>query len=354
MAEGEEEVQEMQSPMAVSSGKRKKSTADKYFVPRNTQGAQPSMRSVLAGKEATWRADMAIRRFFYDACIPTNAVNSFYFKPMLDVISAIGPGYKGPNYHQLRVNLLKDAKKEVQLLVDSYRAIWAKVGCTIMGDGWTDNRQRTLINFLVYCPEGISFVKSVDALDIVKDASNLFLLFDEVIEWVGPLNVVHIVTDNAANYMAAGSLISHKHKHINWSPCAAHCLNLIFKDIGKMNHVAELVRRASKKVLKGKLETMNEMKLFRDQLGSFGRDHAYSSHEVLQPVDDDQPAELDVEELETLPYEEGSIPINEVEGSSSHVDNEDGGDVAIEGLDVENFGFPDAYFQSPYSNFQNE
>ena len=99
MAEGEEEVQEMQSPMAASSGKRKKSTADKYFVPRNTQGAQPSMRSVLAGKEATWRADMAVGRFFYDACIPTNVVNSFYFKPMLDVISTIGPRYKGPNYH---------------------------------------------------------------------------------------------------------------------------------------------------------------------------------------------------------------------------------------------------------------
>eukprot|EP00261_Vitis_vinifera_P020257 XP_010651036.1 PREDICTED: uncharacterized protein LOC104879551 [Vitis vinifera] len=246
MAKGEEEVQEMQSPMAASSGKRKKSTVDKYFAPRNTQGAQPSMRSVLAGKEATWRADMAVGRFFYDACIPTNAVNSFYFKPMLDAISAIGPGYKGPNYYQLRINLLKDAKKEVQLLVDSYRAIWAKVGCTIMGDGWTDNRQRTLINFLVYCPEGISFVKSVDVSDIVKDATNLFQLFDEVIEWVGPLNVVHVVTDNAANYVAAGRLISQKHKHINWSPCAAHCLNLIFKDIGKMDHVAELVRRASK------------------------------------------------------------------------------------------------------------
>ena len=37
MAEGEEEVQEMQNPMAASSGKRKrKSTMDKYFAPRNT------------------------------------------------------------------------------------------------------------------------------------------------------------------------------------------------------------------------------------------------------------------------------------------------------------------------------
>ena len=84
-----------------------------------------------------------------------------------------------------------------------------------MGDGWIDNRQRTIMNFLVYCPEGISFVKSVDTLDIINDANNLFMLFDEVIEWVGPLNVVHIVTNNATNYVAAGRLISHKHKHIN-------------------------------------------------------------------------------------------------------------------------------------------
>ena len=37
------------------------------------------------------------------------------------------------------------------------------------------------------------------------------------------------------------------------------------------------------KVLKGKLDTMNEIKLFRDQLGGFGKDLAYSSREVLQP-----------------------------------------------------------------------
>ena len=70
------------------------------------------MKSVLVGKEVVWRANMAVERFFYEACIPTNVVNFFYFKPMLDVISAIGLGYKGPNYHQLRVNFLKDAKKE--------------------------------------------------------------------------------------------------------------------------------------------------------------------------------------------------------------------------------------------------
>ena len=74
-----------------------------------------------------------------------------------------------------------------------------------MGDGWIDNRQITLINFLVYCSQGISFVKSVNASDIVNDATNLFQLFDEVIEWVYPFNVVHIVTDNAKNYVTSNN-----------------------------------------------------------------------------------------------------------------------------------------------------
>ena len=64
MPEGEEEVQEMQNPMITSSGKREKSTMNKYFAPRNTQRAQPSIRSVLVGKEVVWRADMTVKRFF--------------------------------------------------------------------------------------------------------------------------------------------------------------------------------------------------------------------------------------------------------------------------------------------------
>ena len=49
MEKYEEDVQEMQNPMAVSNGK-KKSTMNKYFALRNTQGVQPFMRSVLVEK----------------------------------------------------------------------------------------------------------------------------------------------------------------------------------------------------------------------------------------------------------------------------------------------------------------
>ena len=68
----------------------------------------------------------------------------------------------------------------------------------------------------------------VNALDIVKDVTNLFLLFDEIITWVGPSNLVQMITNNTANYVAVGRLISKKYKHINWFPYIVHCINLIF------------------------------------------------------------------------------------------------------------------------------
>ena len=83
-----------------------------------------------------------------------------------------------------------------------------------MVDGWTDQRQQTLINFLVYCPAGLVFVKYVDASDAVKDADTLFRMFSEVVEWVGPSNVVHMATDNATAYKLAGSKLHEKYSNI--------------------------------------------------------------------------------------------------------------------------------------------
>ncbi|GAV89253.1 LOW QUALITY PROTEIN: DUF659 domain-containing protein/Dimer_Tnp_hAT domain-containing protein, partial [Cephalotus follicularis] len=174
-----------------------------------------------------------------------NALQSPYFQPAINAMVGIGQGFKGPSYHEIRARLLKDCKKECQLLVETYRRNWEKNGCTIMADGWTDNRQTTLINFLVYCPAGLTFIKFVDASDAVKDVPTLVNLFFEVVEWVGPSNVVHMITDNAANYTADGRLLHKRYDNIYWSPCAAHCLNLLLKDISSMPHMDYLVSRAS-------------------------------------------------------------------------------------------------------------
>ncbi|KHM99312.1 hypothetical protein glysoja_043523, partial [Glycine soja] len=70
-----------------------------------------------------------------------------------------------------------------------------------------------------------------------KTAEILFKLFKEMVLYVEAENVVHIVTDNAANYVAAGRLLEKEFPKIYWSPCAVHYMNLMLQDFGKFEEV---------------------------------------------------------------------------------------------------------------------
>ena len=88
------------------------------------------------------------------------------------------------------------------------------------------------------------FLKSIDASDKVKTAQLICKMMEEVVQEVGEENVVQIVTDNAANYMAAGRLFEDKHPTIFWSSCTAHCIDLMLEDIGKLDWIQEVVDKA--------------------------------------------------------------------------------------------------------------
>lgn len=154
-------------------------------------------------KEKIHDVDMSVALWFYDACFPMNVVISRFYQPMMSKVASMGHGYVGPSYHALRDGLLHDAKMQVSLIIDKLISTWTTTSCTLMGDGWKDTRQRPLINFLVYCPNGITFLKSVDTSDIYASAENLCNLFADLADMIDPKNVVHLVTDNAPNYKAA-------------------------------------------------------------------------------------------------------------------------------------------------------
>jgi hypothetical protein len=121
-----------------------------------------------------------IARWWYHADIPFNAARSPYYQPMWDSIIACGRGFKGPSMHDLRGSLLQKEVESIEEYLTDFKVSWAKTGCTIMSDGWSDGKNRTIINFLVSCPQGTMFLRSVDASDRVKDANMLFELLDEV------------------------------------------------------------------------------------------------------------------------------------------------------------------------------
>jgi len=55
---------------------------------------------------------------------------------------------------------------------------------------------------------------------------------------------VQIVTDNAANYVAAGRMLMERHETVFWTPCAAHCIDLMLEDVGKIPFVKEVIDQA--------------------------------------------------------------------------------------------------------------
>jgi hypothetical protein len=201
-----------------SYGKQKKSTTLRtYFMSRTTPGAQKSLQNCWQRKEAVERCDLALAKWMIDACVPFNVVNSVYYQHAIDVVTATGPGYKGTNLHAIRGYYLAKAVDEMKIYIESYREIWKKTGCTLMADGWTNQKRRTLINFLVYCPKGTIFLKTVDVSDVSKTARLLYQLFKEVVLYVGVENIVHMVTDNAINYVAADRLLMEEFPLIFWS-----------------------------------------------------------------------------------------------------------------------------------------
>ncbi|XP_052305043.1 uncharacterized protein LOC112325050 [Populus trichocarpa] len=179
-------------------------------MPRTTPGAQKSLQNCWQRKEAVERCDLALAKWMIDTCVPFNAVNSVYYQHVIDVVTVMSSSYKRPNLHAIRGYYLVKTIDEVKIYVESYREIWKKTGCTLMTDGRTDQKRRTLINFLVCCPKGTIFLKTVDVSDVSKTARLLYQLFREVVLYIGVENIVHMVNDNAANYIAAGSILAHK------------------------------------------------------------------------------------------------------------------------------------------------
>ncbi|MFQ6652494.1 hypothetical protein Gotur_024330 [Gossypium turneri] len=104
-----------------------------------------------------------------------------------------------------------------------------------------------IINFLIYCSKGTIFWKSVDVSSVrSRDAEFYYCLLDSVVEEIGENYIVQIVTDNEAAMKAARKKLMLKRKHLYWTSCAAHCLDLCLEDIGKKSSVAKVLDEAKK------------------------------------------------------------------------------------------------------------
>jgi len=90
------------------------------------------------------------------------------------MIGKYGPGYRPLSYHDVREKLLKQAVQKIDDSLQEFRDEWKRTGCSIMSDGWTDKKRRSICNFLVNSPKGTVFLYSLDTFDISKTTDKVF------------------------------------------------------------------------------------------------------------------------------------------------------------------------------------
>ena len=89
-------------------------------------------------------------------------------------------------------------------------------------------------------------MESINASGEVHVAYFLADLLEERIEQIGKDKVVQVVTDNGANYKAAGKLLMDRIPTLFWSRCATHCLDLMLEDIGNLKEFKKTITRGKR------------------------------------------------------------------------------------------------------------
>ncbi|KAK1384087.1 hypothetical protein POM88_021822 [Heracleum sosnowskyi] len=151
-------------------------------------------------------------RWMYDAGISFNGANYESFGPAIEAIGQHGPGMKPPTYHEVRVPLLNNEVEETNKIVEEHKKEWEK---------------------------GAFFLESIDASDYSKIGEKILESMENCVKAVGENHVIKVVTDSAANNVKPGKMLMRMYPHIYWTPCAAHCIDLMLEGIFKIRKLKD-------------------------------------------------------------------------------------------------------------------
>ncbi|MCO5609228.1 hypothetical protein L7F22_063452 [Adiantum nelumboides] len=111
------------------------------------------------------QAEIADERFFYQCNIAFHASRTGAYKRFVNAVSAVataGAPITPARSEALRTSTLTRQIDMVHEMLGGHRESWALYGCTIISDGWKDVRKRHLLNILVSCCTGTTFLRAID------------------------------------------------------------------------------------------------------------------------------------------------------------------------------------------------
>ncbi|PWA81484.1 hypothetical protein CTI12_AA186260 [Artemisia annua] len=208
--------------------------------------------------------DLKIMRGLCANGIPFNVLRNPHFQEMVSAINKAPDGYKPPSSEKARTVLLDECVRDVEKDLTPIKDTWYSQGVSIVSDGWSNVKHNPLINVLAVNSRGAMFMYAEDFSGVEKTGVEIADFLISAIESVGPTNVLSVVTDNAANCKAAGAEIEKVYRHIFWSPCCVHTLNLVFKDLAKELYWLTDTYKNGKNIVKYFLNHTHALAIFRE------------------------------------------------------------------------------------------
>ena len=142
-------------------------------------------------------------------------------------------GYKPPSRKAISTTLLDNAVRKNDNAASD--CISMTPYCSVVVDGWSNARREGVVNVVLLSPKPI-LLAAVDTKDDHETSLFLAKIVEKEILKLPLGKVVGIVTDNAKNVLGMGAILSDKCSMLVCVPCAAHSLNLVCKDIFKLQY----------------------------------------------------------------------------------------------------------------------
>jgi hypothetical protein len=196
------------------------------------------------GKQDKSKVDALWGRAFYGNGLSFRLINDPHFKAAIEVTADFGKNYKLPNLVSLRTTLLDKEKVSVAAKLKSFMASARSSKATITSDGWSDTRNRPLLNLLMVTPKGEKFLENVDTSGDTKDADFIAQVVGKAIEDVGAEIVVQVCMDSATVCKVAGRKLEAHFPHITFTPYTPHYLDMLLEDMGKLDWVSFVIAKA--------------------------------------------------------------------------------------------------------------
>ena len=181
----------------------------------------------------------------------------------LEFAKMVRPSYSLPSRKALATRMLDQAYEELKTKVNNMLENAKHI--TIATDAWTDVNGQSAINFIAMTPTPI-FYEAVYTRESRHTAAYLSNTTADIINRIGAGKVVAVVTDNAPSNVSAWNMLAGQFSDtmLTCIGCSAHWLNLLAKDITRLeaytlvlSDAVEVIKKfKNKHILSAKLGDM--------------------------------------------------------------------------------------------------